>query len=96
MSEVGSIGNLRHRNIVQLLGWCHRQGDLLLVYEFMPNGRLDKYLFDEPKAILSWKQRFKIIKGVALGLLYLHEEWEQTVVHRDIKAGKVLLDSEFN
>ena len=66
MSEVGSIGNLRHRNIVQLLGWCHRQGDLLLVYEFMPNGRLDKYLFDEPKAILSWKQRFTEILRQAM------------------------------
>ncbi|XP_075667967.1 L-type lectin-domain containing receptor kinase S.4-like [Castanea sativa] len=96
MSEVGSMGHLRHRNIVQSFGWCRRQGDLLLVYEFMTNGSLDKYLFDEPKAILSWEQRFKIIKGVALGLLYLHEEWEQTVVHRDIKAGNVLLDSEFN
>ncbi|KAK4579233.1 hypothetical protein RGQ29_029063 [Quercus rubra] len=96
VSEVGSIGHLRHRNLVQLLGWCRRQGDLLLVYEFMPNVSLDKYLFDEPKAILSWEQRFKIIKGVASGLLYLHEEWEQTVVHRDIKAGNVLLDSEFN
>ncbi|XP_050246225.1 L-type lectin-domain containing receptor kinase S.4-like [Quercus robur] len=96
VSEVGSIGHLRHRNLVQLLGWCRKQDDLLLVYEFMPNLSLDKYLFDEPKAILSWEQRFKIIKGVALGLLYLHEEWEQTVVHRDIKAGNVLLDSEFN
>ncbi|KAM3714877.1 hypothetical protein ACJW30_01G368300 [Castanea mollissima] len=96
MSEVGSTGHLRHRNIVQLLGWCRRQADLLLVYEFMPNGSLDKYLFDEPKAILSWEQRFKIIKGVASGLLYLHEEWEQIVVRRDIKAGNVLLDSEFN
>ena len=72
--EVGSIGHLRYQNIVQLLGWCHRQGDLLLVYEFMPNGSLDNYLFDEPKAILSWEQRFKIIKGVSLGLLYLREE----------------------
>ncbi|GMY08471.1 L-type lectin-domain containing receptor kinase S.4-like [Fagus crenata] len=96
ISEIASIGRLRHRNLVQLLGWCRRGGDLLLVYEFMPNGSLDKYLFDEPKAILSWEQRFKIIKGVASGLLYLHEEWEQTVVHRDIKAGNVLLDSEFN
>ncbi|GMY08466.1 L-type lectin-domain containing receptor kinase S.4-like [Fagus crenata] len=96
VSEIASIGRLRHRNLVQLLGWCRRQADLLLVYEFMPNGSLDKYLFDEPKAILSWEQRFKIIKGVASGLLYLHEEWEQTVVHRDIKAGNVLLDSDFN
>ncbi|KAK8552826.1 hypothetical protein V6N12_041400 [Hibiscus sabdariffa] len=72
------------------------QGDLLIVYDFMPNGSLDKYLFDEPKRVLSWDERFKIIKGVASGLLYLHEEWEQTVIHRDIKAGNVLLDSELN
>jgi hypothetical protein len=96
ISEVATIGRLRHRNLVQLLGWCRREADLLLVYEFMPNGSLDKHLFDEPRSILSWEQRFKIIKGVASGLLYLHEEWEKAVVHRDIKAGNVLLDSEFN
>ncbi|XP_059458047.1 L-type lectin-domain containing receptor kinase S.4-like [Corylus avellana] len=96
ISEVATIGRLRHRNLVQLLGWCRREADLLLVYEFMPNGSLDNHLFDEPKSILSWEQRFKIIKGVASGLLYLHEEWEKTVVHRDIKAANVLLDSEFN
>lgn len=95
-SEISSIGRLRHRNLVQLLGWCRRRGDLLLVYDFMPNGSLDKYLFDEQKAILTWEQRYRIIKGVASGLLYLHEEWEQTVIHRDIKAGNVLLDSELN
>uniref|UniRef100_A0A2C9V2V0 non-specific serine/threonine protein kinase n=1 Tax=Manihot esculenta TaxID=3983 RepID=A0A2C9V2V0_MANES len=95
-SEIASIGRLRHRNLVQLLGWCRRRGDLLLVYDFMPNGSLDKYLFDNPKTILNWEQRFNIIKGVASGLLYLHEGWEQTVIHRDIKAGNVLLDSELN
>ncbi|KAJ4719981.1 Lectin receptor kinase [Melia azedarach] len=95
-SEISSIGLLRHRNLVQLLGWCRRRGDLLLVYDFMPNGSLDKYLFDEPKAILTWEQRYRIIKGVASGLLYLHEEWEKTVIHRDIKAGNVLLDCELN
>ncbi|PKI72346.1 hypothetical protein CRG98_007216 [Punica granatum] len=96
VSEVSTIGRLRHRNLVQLLGWCRRRSDLLLVYDFMPNGSLDKYLFDEPKSILSWEQRFKIIKGVASGLLYLHEEWEQAVIHRDIKAANVLLDAELN
>ncbi|KAL5569036.1 hypothetical protein UlMin_025611 [Ulmus minor] len=96
ISEINTIGRLRHRNLVQLLGWCRRRGDLLLVYDFMPNGSLDKYLFDEPKSILNWEQRFKIIKGVASGLLYLHEGWEQTVIHRDIKAGNVLLDGELN
>ncbi|XP_059666298.1 L-type lectin-domain containing receptor kinase S.4-like [Cornus florida] len=96
VSEIASIGRLRHRNLVQLLGWCRRRGDLLLVYDFMPNGSLDKYIFEETKSVLTWEQRFKIIKGVASGLLYLHEEWEQTVIHRDIKAGNVLLDSELN
>ena len=62
----------------------------------MPNGSLDRYIFDEPKTILSWEQRFNIIKGVTLGLLYLHEEWEQNVIHKDIKAGNVLLDSKLN
>ncbi|XP_038690060.1 L-type lectin-domain containing receptor kinase S.4 [Tripterygium wilfordii] len=94
VSEIESIGRLRHRNLVQLLGWCRRRGDLLLVYDFMPNGSLDKFLFGEPKFVLSWEQRFNIIKGVASGLLYLHEEWEQTVIHRDIKAGNVLLDGD--
>lgn len=96
VSEIASIGRLRHRNLVQLLGWCRQRADLLLVYDFMPNGSLDKYLFDEPKAVLTWEQRFQIIKGVASGLLYLHQGWEQTVIHRDIKAGNVLLDSELN
>ncbi|XP_016731248.1 L-type lectin-domain containing receptor kinase S.4 [Gossypium hirsutum] len=96
LSEIYSIGRLRHRNLVQFLGWCQRRRDLLLVYDFMPCGSLDKYLFDEPKQVLSWEHRFKIIKGVASGLLYLHEEWEQTVIHRDIKAGNILLDSELN
>ncbi|KAL5170882.1 L-type lectin-domain containing receptor kinase S.4 [Glycine soja] len=96
VSEISTIGRLRHRNLVQLLGWCRKQNDLLLVYDFMRNGSLDKYLFEQPKRILSWEQRFKIIKGVASGLVYLHEEWEQTVIHRDVKAGNVLLDNQMN
>ncbi|KAL6534307.1 hypothetical protein OROHE_013232 [Orobanche hederae] len=96
VSEISSIGRLRHRNLVQLLGWCRREGDLLLVYDFMPNGSLDKYLFDEPKCVLNWEQRFKILKGVASGLLYLHDGYEQIVIHRDVKASNVLLDGEMN
>ncbi|XP_022767587.1 L-type lectin-domain containing receptor kinase S.4-like [Durio zibethinus] len=96
VSEIASIGRLRHRNLVQLLGWCRRRGDFLLVYDFMANGSLDKFLFDEPKAVLNWEQRFRIIKGVASGLLYLHEGYEQIVIHRDVKASNVLLDDELN
>jgi hypothetical protein len=93
VSEVVSIGHLRHRNLVQLLGYCRRNGELLLVYDYMPNGSLDKYLYGEDnKPLLEWGQRFQIIKDVASGLFYLHENWEQVVIHRDIKASNVLLD----
>ncbi|PRQ43210.1 putative protein kinase RLK-Pelle-L-LEC family [Rosa chinensis] len=96
VAEIASIGRLRHRNLVQLLGYCRRKGELLLVYDYMPNGSLDKYLYDQPQVTLNWSQRFKVIKGVASGLLYLHEEWEQVVIHRDVKASNVLLDGEMN
>ncbi|XP_031275937.1 L-type lectin-domain containing receptor kinase IV.1-like [Pistacia vera] len=96
VAEIVSIGRLRHRNLVQLLGYCRRKGELLLVYDYMPNGSLDKYLYDQPEVSLNWRQRFRIIKGVALGLYYLHEEWEQIVIHRDVKASNVLLDGELN
>ncbi|CAN1332129.1 L-type lectin-domain containing receptor kinase S.4 [Linum perenne] len=62
----------------------------------MPNDSLDTFLFDEPKTVSNWVQRFKIIKDVASGLLYLHEGYEQVVIHRDVKASNVLLDGEMN
>ncbi|XP_025803669.1 L-type lectin-domain containing receptor kinase IV.1-like isoform X2 [Panicum hallii] len=97
VAEVVSIGRLRHRNLVPLLGYCRRQGELLLVYDYMSNGSLNKYLYcEDGKPLLSWSQRFHIIKGVAFGLLYLHEKWEKVVIHRDIKPSNVLLDSEMN
>ncbi|KAK1684383.1 hypothetical protein QYE76_045231 [Lolium multiflorum] len=96
VAEVVTIGRLRHRNLVQLLGYCRRKGELLLVYDYMPNGSLDKHLYDQTKMVLSWGQRFRIIKGVASGMLYLHEDWEKVVLHRDIKASNVLLDADMN
>nr|CAB3458409.1 unnamed protein product [Digitaria exilis] len=87
IAEVVSMGRLRHRNLVQLLGYCRRKGELLC---------LDRYLYDRSKGTLCWPQRFHIIRGVASGLLYLHEDWEQVVIHRDVKASNVLLDSEMN
>ncbi|XP_057867946.2 L-type lectin-domain containing receptor kinase IX.1-like [Cryptomeria japonica] len=96
ISEVTIITKLRHRNLVRLLGWCHEQGELLLVYEFLPNGNLDKYIFDEGKDCLNWERRYSVARGIASALIYLHEEWDQRVVHRDVKASNVLLDSNFN
>ncbi|KAG2690618.1 hypothetical protein I3843_09G191800 [Carya illinoinensis] len=96
VAEIVSIGRLRHKNLVSLLGYCRRNGELLLVYDYMPNRSLDKYLFDQPKITLNWNERFRVLKGVASGLLYLHEEWEQVVVHRDVKASNVLLDGAMN
>ncbi|XP_050290552.1 L-type lectin-domain containing receptor kinase IV.2-like [Quercus robur] len=96
VAEIISMGRLRHRNLVQLLGYCRRKGELLLVYDYMPNGSLDKFLYGNEKPNLNWLQRFQILKGVASGLLYLHEEWEQVVLHRDVKASNVLLDVELN
>ncbi|XWS41677.1 hypothetical protein CRYUN_Cryun17cG0103000 [Craigia yunnanensis] len=95
ISEVKIISRLRHRNLVQLLGWCHEKGELLLVYEFLPNGSLDTHLLGG-KIMLTWNVRYKIALGLASALLYLHEEWEQCVVHRDIKSSNVMLDSNFN
>lgn len=96
IAEIVSLGQLRHRNLVRLQGYCRGKGELLLVYDFMPNGSLDKFVFNQATFGLGWSQRFQIIKGVASGLLYLHEDWEKAVIHRDIKASNVLLDSEFN
>ncbi|OEL17483.1 L-type lectin-domain containing receptor kinase IV.2 [Dichanthelium oligosanthes] len=96
VAEVVTIGQLRHRNLVQLLGYCRREGELLLVYDYMANGSLDKFLHHQNGLLLNWSQRFRIIKGVACSLLYLHEDWEQVVLHRDIKASNVLLDADMN
>ncbi|KAF3558517.1 hypothetical protein F2Q69_00014635 [Brassica cretica] len=97
LAEISTIGRLRHPNLVRLLGYCRHKEDLYLVYDFMPNGSLDKYLYyrnNENQERLTWEQRFKIIKNVASALLYLHQEWVQVIIHRDIKPANVLIDHE--
>uniref|UniRef100_A0A0D9X0P5 non-specific serine/threonine protein kinase n=1 Tax=Leersia perrieri TaxID=77586 RepID=A0A0D9X0P5_9ORYZ len=97
IAEVVSIGRIQHRNIVQLLGYCRRKGELLLVYDYMPNGSLDRCLHVKgTSTTLCWPKRIHIIKGVASALSYLHKDWEKVVIHRDVKASNVLLDSEMN
>ncbi|GFS39437.1 concanavalin A-like lectin protein kinase family protein [Actinidia rufa] len=97
LAELTIINRLRHRHLVRLLGWCHKNGKLLLVYDYMPNGSLDKHLFgsadSEP---LGWDLRYKVITGVASALQYLHNDYDQRVVHRDLKASNIMLESDFN
>lgn len=106
MSEISTIGRLRHRNLVRLHGWCHERDELLLVYDYMPNGSLDRFIFrqqgdrdqqrNQNQPPLDWVRRHKIICGLASALQYLHEEWEQRVVHRDVKPSNIMLDRDFN
>ncbi|KAF7818945.1 putative L-type lectin-domain containing receptor kinase S.5 [Senna tora] len=100
IAEVTTIGSLHHKNLVKLIGWCYEKRELLLVYEFMPNGSLDKYLFgsgsvSDSSSNLSWETRQGVIYGVAEALEYLHNGCDKKVLHRDIKASNIMLDTYF-
>ncbi|XP_043725478.1 cysteine-rich receptor-like protein kinase 2 [Telopea speciosissima] len=93
-NEVNMISTLGHKNLVRLLGCSCSGPESLLVYEFLPNKSLDRFLFDRNRGkTLKWERRFEIIKGTAEGLVYLHENSNVRVIHRDIKASNILLDS---
>lgn len=94
-SEVKLISNVHHRNLIRLLGCSNKGPELLLVYEYMANGSLDRFLYGERRGALNWKQRFEIIFGTARGLAYLHEQFHVCIIHRDIKSSNILLDDDF-
>ncbi|EOA33262.1 hypothetical protein CARUB_v10022206mg [Capsella rubella] len=96
-NEVNLLLRIQHKNLVSLLGCCFHGPEKMLVYEYLPNRSLDYFLFDKIKpGSLDWHHRWRIIIGVARGLLYLHEEAPVRIIHRDIKASNILLDNDLN
>eukprot|EP00253_Pinus_taeda_P017587 PITA_17587 len=93
LNEANLISRVQHRNLVKLLGCAVEGSERLLLYEYLENSSLDKFLFDATRRhLLDWKERYEIIVGTARGLAYLHEESQIRVIHRDIKASNILLD----
>ncbi|KAI3470205.1 hypothetical protein Pfo_026868 [Paulownia fortunei] len=93
--ELNYLSQLRHPNLVKLVGYCSEEDNMILVYEFMPKGSLDNHLFRRGHQSLSWATRIKVAIGAARGLSFLHDK-EKPVIHRDFKTANILLDGEFN
>ncbi|KAI8004775.1 Receptor like protein kinase S.2 [Camellia lanceoleosa] len=99
-NELQNLGRLRHRNLVQLRGWCTEQGEMLVVYDYSANRLLSLLLFHHDhknvNSILRWRHRYNIIKSLACAIRYLHEEWEEQVIHRNLTSSAVILDLDMN
>ncbi|XP_059445523.1 receptor like protein kinase S.2 [Corylus avellana] len=99
-NELQNLGRLRHRNLIQLRGWCTEQGEMLVVYDYSTNRLLSHRLFHHVNtmhhSVLLWRHRYNIIRSLASAILYLHEEWDEQVIHRNITSSAVILDSDMN
>jgi serine/threonine protein kinase len=96
INEVATIGRIHHVNVVQLIGFCVERSKRALVYEFMPNGSLNKYIFSpEVSTLLSYNKMYDIALGVARGIEYLHQGCDMQILHFDIKPHNILLDENF-
>ncbi|KAL4620636.1 hypothetical protein ACB092_06G169900 [Castanea dentata] len=97
LAEVKTIGSIHHFNLVRLIGFCAERSHRLLVYEYLSNGSLDKWIFHKTLEFnLDWHRRKKIILDIAKGLTYLHEDCNKKIAHLDVKPENILLDENFN
>ncbi|KAI5408283.1 hypothetical protein KIW84_054202 [Lathyrus oleraceus] len=96
LTEISLLSRLHHRNLVSLVGYCDEEGEQMLVYEYMPNGTLRDHLSVSSKEPLTFITRLKIALGSAKGLMYLHNEADPPIFHRDVKASNILLDSKLS
>lgn len=94
-AEIQTLGRIRHRNIVKLLGYVSNKDTNLLLYEYMPNGSLGELLHGSKGGHLLWETRYKIAVEAARGLCYLHHDCSPLIIHRDVKSNNILLDSDF-
>ncbi|KAF6151878.1 hypothetical protein GIB67_010452 [Kingdonia uniflora] len=98
INEVATIGRIHHVNVVHLTGFCAENSRKALIYDFMPNGSLEKYIFpgNDKNMHLSWEKMYEIALGVAHGIEYLHQGCTMQILHFDIKPHNILLDENFN
>ncbi|XP_057798656.1 LEAF RUST 10 DISEASE-RESISTANCE LOCUS RECEPTOR-LIKE PROTEIN KINASE-like 2.7 isoform X2 [Salvia miltiorrhiza] len=95
-NEISTIGRIHHVNIVKLVGYCAERSKRALILDFMPNGSLEKYIFNREKMnSLNWDRKFEIAVGVARGIEYLHRGCDIQILHFDIKPHNILLDDKF-
>ncbi|XP_059307019.1 receptor like protein kinase S.2 [Lycium ferocissimum] len=98
-NELQNLGRLRHRNLVQLRGWCTEQGEMLVIYDYSQSRLLSHLLFhhrNNNATILRWRHRYNIVKSLASAIRYLHEEWDEQVIHRCITSSAIILDPDMN
>lgn len=88
--EIKAISRIRHPNLVPIRGWCYDNQETIVVYDFIPNGSLDKWLFGV--GVLPWTRRFKVVKDLADSLAYLHSK---QLAHKNVKSSSVFLDVSF-
>ncbi|KAK7395547.1 hypothetical protein VNO78_16109 [Psophocarpus tetragonolobus] len=101
-NELRNLGRLRHRNLVQLRGWCTEQGEMLVIYDYSASRILSQQLLHHNNgsrtrgSVLKWHHRYNIVKALASAVLYLHEEWDEQVIHRNITSSAVILEPDMN